>query len=236
MRAFNSRPGPLRDQTYYRAQEIEDLCSAQLRETGLYPAQPEPIRVERFIEKRFKVTPSYEDLPNGVLGWTRFGPSGMDAIVIARSLADSGGTVAERRVSSTLAHEAGHGLLHSDLFARGMDNRSLFSDDDDIDPDRILCRDDQRGSGERPHPYSGRWWEYQANLAMAALLLPRSLVATCLSPILSVGGTFGRQTLAADRREDAVRLLSDFFSVSRIMARIRLDGAYPAAESAQLTL
>ena len=60
--------------------EIERICSDALREVDLYPKEPGPVRIERFITKRFGVTPIYEALPAGVLGFTCFGEKGVDAV------------------------------------------------------------------------------------------------------------------------------------------------------------
>src|SRR3989441_11554119 len=65
----------------------------------------------------FRSTPTYEDLDKGVLGFTQFGRTGVQAIVVARALDEDGTRPAERRIRTTLAHEAGHGLLHAHLFA-----------------------------------------------------------------------------------------------------------------------
>jgi hypothetical protein len=235
MKTFKSRSGPFQEQPFYKPEEIERTCSSELREAGLYPGKPAPIRIERFVEIRFKVTPSYEDLPDGVLGWTRFGPKGVDAIIVARALGEAGGVVAERRVSSTLAHEAGHGLLHSHLFVLGLDNHSLFPVGGDVEPNRILCRDDRPAKGIPQRGYDGRWWEVQANKAMAALLLPQGLVELCLSGLL-VKGSMGRGTLPVLLRQDAVTLVAETFEVNPIVARLRLDGVFPDEGGVQLTL
>lgn len=55
-----------------------------------FPSTPGPIRIDRFIEKRFNVVHSYEDLGEGILGLTKFGPSGVKAIMVARSLEEDG--------------------------------------------------------------------------------------------------------------------------------------------------
>src|SRR5258707_5098332 len=115
MRVFHS--GPSSKQPYFTPSQIDNMCCDELRGLGLLPGSPEPIRIDRFIEKRFRVSPQYEDLPAGVLGFTRFGKNGVKAVVISAALDAEGGKVAERRVRTTLAHEAGHGLLHAHLFA-----------------------------------------------------------------------------------------------------------------------
>ncbi len=83
-------------------------------------------------------------------------------------------------------------------------------------------------------PY--RWWEFQANLAMGALLLPKPLVAEALKTTLTIQGTFRQPSLPSQHREDAVRLLADVFDVNPIVARIRLEALYPSAANQQLTL
>lgn len=93
------------------------MCSEALLQTGFMPRSPGPVRIERFIEKRFNNVPIiYEPLPPQVLGFSEFGPNGVQAIHIA----DTGGQrtqAQERRVSSTLAHESGHCLMHAHLFS-----------------------------------------------------------------------------------------------------------------------
>ena len=111
------RSGPSSKQPYFTSSQIDQICCDELRNEGLFPSAPEAIRIDRFIEKRFHVSPQYEELPAGVLGFTRFGKNGVKAVVISAVLDAEGGKVAERRVRTTMAHEAGHGLLHATLFA-----------------------------------------------------------------------------------------------------------------------
>jgi hypothetical protein len=94
-------------------------------------------------------------------------------MVVARVLADEGTAPAERRINTTLAHEAGHCLLHGHLFAMEASPITLFGADAVANStgSKILCRD-----GQRVGFYDGKWWEYQANQAIGALLLPRKLV------------------------------------------------------------
>jgi hypothetical protein len=235
MRTFKATSGPFQERPYYEAGDVERICTRELRDAGLYPEKPAAIRIDRFIEKRFKVTPTYEEMAESVLGWTKFGSMGVEAIVVARSLGEATNVVRERRHSSTLAHEAGHGLLHSHLFRPGADNGSLFPKGSDVEPSRILCRDGHTASASPRRGYDGRWWEVQANMAMAALLLPRLLVEESLTPLLTKG-SLGRGTLEAHHREDAVYLLSATFAVNPIMARIRLAEIFPDTDGTQLTL
>jgi hypothetical protein len=176
MRTIRASTGPFFESPYFKAGVIERLCTKELRDAGLYPSAPEPIRIDRFIEKRFGVSPSYEELPEGVLGFTRFGACGVTEIIVASDLDDDQGTPNERRLRTTLAHEAGHGLCHAHLFYLGTKPLSLFGETD-ASP-QILCRD---VAGEaQGHSYDHRWWEFQANQAIGGLLMPRRLVLDAL--------------------------------------------------------
>jgi len=210
---------------YFTPNQIDNVCCDELRNEGLLPSSPEPIRIERFIEKRFKVSPQYEDLPDGVLGFTRFGKNGVKAVVISAALDAEGGKVAERRVRTTIAHEGGHGLLHAHLFALEEIPLYLF-DEDSRSGDQILCRD-VHGNDKKVHRYDGRWWEVQANRAMSGLLCPRPLVQESMKQFLSPVGLLGVEVLAETRREEAVRALAEVFDVNPAVTRIRISEMYP---------
>lgn len=207
------------------------MCLAELRATQLLPAEPSPIRIERFIEKRFKVSVSYEDLPAGVLGYSRFGKEGLEAVVVSRALSDDPSPVAERRVLSTLAHEAGHALLHAHLFALGNPQPGLFGEG--VSGPKIMCRDEADPSQAESARYTGKWWEYQANQAIGGLLLPSALVRKALEPLLTAGAAF--PGLPDTARSSAASLLAGTFAVNPVVARIRLDSIFPR-QGAQLTL
>jgi hypothetical protein len=239
MKTYRATSGPFAERPYYELNEIERICTEELYEAGLYPVRPEPVRVERFIEKRFRVSPTYEELPRGVLGFTRFNPDGVEAIVVSCALCEDGSRAAERRINTTLAHEGGgHGLLHAHLFVLGADTRSLFEDDSDIGVSRILCRDSAAAADQEMgrRVYRGRWWEFQANQAMGALLLPRKLVEECLEGVVQRRGVLDHPVLASTRREGAVALLASVFDVNPVVARIRLGELYPEHGDRQLTL
>src|SRR5579871_3039525 len=142
MKTFRSKAGPFTEQPFFKPAEIEATCTEELQKLNLYPSDPAPIRIDRFIEKRFRIQPAYADLPNGLLGFTRFSSKGVEEIVVAKALDDEGIKPAERRLRTTLAHEGGHGLLHAYLFALGIRPDSLFGDGLATDGPKILCRDD----------------------------------------------------------------------------------------------
>jgi hypothetical protein len=210
---------------YFTSSQIDNMCCDELRGVGLLPSSPEPIRIDRFIEKRFNVSPQYEDLLNGVLGFTRFGKNGVKAVVVSAALDAEGGKVSGRRVRTTIAHEGGHGLLHAHLFALDDIPFHLF-DEDSHSGDQILCRD-VHGDEKKTHRYDGRWWEVQANRAMSCLLSPRPLVLEAIKPFLAPVGLLGVEVLRETRREEAVRSLAEIFDVNPAVIRIRISEMYP---------
>jgi hypothetical protein len=232
MKNVSDTRGPFAERPYYEQGEVDRMCLAELRAMQLLPAEPAPIRIERFIEKRFKISVFYEDVPSGVLGYSRFGKQGLEAVVVSRALADDASPVAERRVLTTLAHEAGHALLHAHLFALGDPQPGLFGEG--VSGPKIMCRDEADPSQTELARYAGKWWEYQANQAIGGLLLPSTLVRKALQPLLTAGGR-AFPALPDTARTSAASLLAGAFNVNPVVARIRLDGLFPR-QGAQLTL
>lgn len=236
MKTYRSNSGPFLEKPFYRQADFESICEEALRSVELFPTAPSPVRIDRFIEKRFKIQPTYAPLPAGILGFTRFGAKGVEEIMISQALDEEGTTSAERRLRTTLAHEGGHGLLHAHLFALGARPDSLFSGELAPDMPKIMCRDDVQTSAATGTKLPYRWWEYQANQAMGALLLPRPLVENALDGILDVRGLLGMKVLVERNREASIRLIADTFDVNPIVARYRLDALFPPSMEQQLTL
>jgi len=234
MKTLRTSAGPFAERPYYKDDEIERMCSDALRETGFLPENPGRIRIDRFIEKRFNVPIIYEVMPARVLGFTEFGPKGVEAVHIAEPPAGERTASAERRMNSTLAHEAGHGLMHAHLFALDLDHPTLFSGDADVTKTRMLCRDGEGGEARPLRKYDGRWWELQANRAIGAFLMPKGLFIAFLEPFLERRGILGAPTLPAARREGAVRAAADVFEVNPAAVKIRVDLFFP--DGGQLTL
>lgn len=223
MRSSRASSGPFKERLFFPPQQIESICEDALRSMDLLPDTPSPVRIERFVEKRFGLCPDYSDLPDGVLGYTAFTQNGPSRMVVARTLSEANTRIAERRINTTLAHEAGHCLLHGHLFALAEMPPALFKDDA-VEPDipKILCRDEANPS------YGGKWWEYQANASIGPLLLPRHLVFLATQPFLEARGLLGLEVLPDERRRPAELALSELFDVNPMAARIRLQQFYPS--------
>lgn len=231
MKTLKAKRGPFSERPYLEDREIEQTCAGELMEFDLLPSVPEPIRIDRFIEKRFGVTIEYDDLGPGVLGYTQFAKSGVKAVVVSRSLDEEGTRPAERRVRSTLAHEAGHGIFHAHLFYE-TGASPLFPEGMGAKP-RVLCRDEGTGS---TRGYRGQWWEWQANRAIGALLLPKGLVTTALQPFLGAVGLFGNAVLPAGQRRVAVLHVAEVFDVNPVVSQFRLEEMFPPEAELQQSL
>jgi hypothetical protein len=208
---------------FYEDSEIEQIASDELHRAGLRPTVSAPItELERFIESHLNVElDQYAELPAGVLGVTRFHQRRVPSIAISGELTDhaaSGAPGAQGRWRATLAHEAGHVLLHRYLF----------------DPDLAQSQGAGPPTGELPRtgevaclhrdileqPRSRDWREVQANKAMAALLMPATLFRRLALRHGAVDGDLPiARTAAVD---DLAATLAELFRVSKQASGIRL--------------
>jgi len=234
MRTFKTdRQSPFSQQTYYKIEEVETICTDALRSIGLLPKKPEPIRIDRFIEKKFNITIDYDDIIDGVMGYTVFNKNGVEKVSVTKSFDKEGTKVAERRLRTTLAHEGGHCLLHTHLFClEDEKTKPLFADYTESTRPKILCRDIDP---EQKH-YAGNWWEFQANMAIGGLLLPQHLVVLALNKILERSNMLKVKILPENKKEVAVNLCSEIFNVNPVVARIRIEKMWPDIKSGQLIL
>lgn len=228
MRSSKAQHGPFEERLHYELDEIDRICVEALEEVGCLPKVPSPIRIERFIEKRFKCTVAYEDLDAGILGCTIFTPEGKVKAVLISSKVDDGTSSGERRVRSTYAHEAGHCLLHAHLFIQDTHTQNRFDFDRARPPqNRIMCRPNDIGGVEAKQNYDGKWWEYQANRAIGGLLLPKSLVTNAVRDFLGIHTSTGFSGIPAEKRAELERHISGLFEVNPIVARIRIGEMWP---------
>lgn len=231
-------PCPFLSEPFIPEGRIERICSEALVAHGLMPSKPGAIRIDRFIEKQFGIEIEYDDLQSrfgdGVMGACRFARDGRVAeILVEVSLDEDESKLGEKRVRSTMAHEAGHGLLHGPLFVEKFQAEDEMADTplamdapiSSVIDDGFACRGlgSSRKGGRR---YD--WWEVQANMAMAALLLPRQLVDGYFREIMSMP----MPKLAwTDRRavldlKDVAGMVADKFDVSYSMALYRIEALY----------
>lgn len=206
--------------------EIDRMCEDALREAKMLPAAPEPIRIDRFIEKHFGCRFAYEEIADGVLGCTMFKADGGIALVTVSPSLDDGTVVGRRRFRSTSAHEGGHCLMHPILFMQNPNQMNLeYKENLDFGHRRIMCRsEDLAGRGKG---YDGRWWEYQANRAIGGFLLPRRLVTAAVGHLLKRTELLKTEILDGNVRQEAESVVAEVFDVNPVVARIRLAEMFP---------
>jgi hypothetical protein len=203
---FHDKMGAVsgKSRPFYKSGEVDQMCIEELIRYNLLPTEPESIRIDRYVEKRFGICHEYEALPDGVMGYTVFGTSGVEKIILNSALENGQTAVDERRLRTTLAHEAGHGLLHAHLFTSNL-KKPHFSATDNTDSEG----------------YQGKWWEYQANMAMGSLLLPKSMFLqqlrkTCNAGLLDDTPSLEQVSISS------INELSEVFNVNPIVVKIRL--------------
>lgn len=228
MKTYKAKSGIFDERVWYEHTEMENICLDALRSVDLLPPTPSPIRIDRFLKKKFGVDAEYIALPDGVLGFTEFGENGVERIVIAQSLDLDTSVSSERRIHTTMAHEAGHGLFHSQLFY--FKGATLF--EEMRENPKIMCRDELRNVFNGNN-YNNEWWEYQANVAIGALLLPRPLAEEVLEPFTISSGLL-MKSLDENKFNNAVSVLADTFDVNAAVARIRVREIFPKTHQQSL--
>jgi len=227
MKEFRTKEGPFPVRLLYEIEEIDQICTDALRSKRLLPTEPEPIKIDLFLERYFGVIVDYKDLGDGIMGSTVFNSMGVvTGFIISPKIEEDGTTVGERRSRSTLAHEGGHGLLHPRLFMKDQTG-DLFGGA--VKPTKstpnFLCRNSDIGAVGGIPKYDGRWWEWQANRAIGGLLLPKKLVATVAACFTSEGN-FGPE-LPEAKRTELEREIAKTFDVNPAVARIRVAEMFP---------
>lgn len=233
MNYIRAKSGPFPWRLWVTPEDVENLCRDALKEVSLYPDSPAPIRIERFLEKRFDVTAYYVEMPDAYLGCAQFDEYGLKKVCISKHLGETSSQSSQRRGRSTIAHEAGHGLLHWELWAQKFHERQqmeLIGFDaakpyEGIGETGFNCG--SAALGINPYEEEGKqrspWWEVQANMAMAALLLPWPLVTRAAHgyrPAIQAEHHLSAKTRLI---EAACRELAGVFDVNPVMVRYRLQ-------------
>src|SRR5205823_2811941 len=135
------------------------------------------VDIERFIDELGVRIDQHANLDSTVLGFTEFYTDGPPRICINRDLTgavddDETPTGIRGRWRATMAHEAAHVLMHRVLFEVHQNQEKLFKMEEQADPQRLMrCLKKNvlfRGG-------TSDWREVQANMGMAALLMPDSI-------------------------------------------------------------
>jgi hypothetical protein len=204
------------------------MMEAELLRLDLFPTEDRPaVDLERFIQGLEVRMDQHAKLDPSILGMTEFYTDGPPKIFISSDLTnaiddDETPPGIRGRWRATMAHEASHVVMHRVLFEVNQKQNGLFQMEEHAEPRRLMrcLRKDVlfRGGGVSD------WREVQANMGMAALLMPQSIFRRVAESAarrrqmtaksLTVGST-SAMVLAAE--------MAALFDVSRQAAMIRLE-------------
>lgn len=216
------------ERLWFSPADIDAMMEDALRKLSLFPTveQP-PVDIERFIQGLNVKMDQHATLDTTVLGQTEFYRNDPPKISINRDLTgavddDVTPPGIRGRWRATIAHEGAHVVLHRVLFEVNQNQESLFHMEEQPQPQRLMrCLKKNvlfRGGG------SSDLRELQANMGMAALLMPHTLFRRLAGEVaeqcdleaeaLSIGSA-AAATLTAK--------MAALFDVSRQAAGIRLE-------------
>lgn len=237
MKTWHDTASPWGKRLHFEDAEFEFMMDELRERAGCEVfARGKGVDVDLVLLRGFDIEADYLNLPDGVMGRTRFYPDGRAFVEVSRALAEEAerDAVARWRLRSTLAHECGHVGCHRSLFVRDVETLPLF-DMESREKPGIVCRNE---TVDEPR-YRGEWWEFQANRCMGALLMPGELIQAELAGALSETGFKNfSEALRAGVSEAVVRALAKAFDVSFAVVFYRLEqlGYLPKAGQAALRL
>lgn len=217
------------ERLWFNPEDVELMMDTELQKAGLFPTLEKPVvDLQRFIGRHLKVRmDEHADLAPTVLGSTEFYRNAAPKIFINKDLTnavddDNTPPGIHGRWRATMAHEASHVIMHRILFEVVSDQEPLFRvERAEEEAGRLMrCLKTEvlfRGGGSD-------WREVQANLGMAALLMPRFTFRTLVAEAVArlglergalVVGSAASATLAAD--------VAARCEVSKQAATIRLE-------------
>jgi hypothetical protein len=212
---------------FLTASAIERITDEHLQAAGLMPTADNPVvDIEALIEGHFGARlDQHADLEPGVLGVTTFEPGKAPLVEINRDLSEAADQGIESWVRGrwriTLAHEASHIIFHRKDY-EGSTQASLFGEPPAVDAPRLqrCLKRDLHELSRRVDPR-----EYQANLGMAAILMPKAIFTELALPLLlALPVPWQSESFRMDPRY--LKVISELalrFQVSKEAARIRVE-------------
>ena len=214
------------DRLWYQPSDIETMMEDALRNSTCLPSEESPATdIERFIGSLGVRMDQYADLESEVLGLTEFYKVGAPKIFINRDLTgviddDDTPPGIRGRWRATMAHEASHVVMHRILFELNEGQAALFPTEPAPPKQLMRCL-------KKNVLFRGRandWREVQANMGMAALLMPQSLFRAVGARVIAnlqlpSDGLLTGSSVAARLTAEMATL----FDVSRQAACIRLE-------------
>jgi hypothetical protein len=179
MKPFTGRDGVKR--LWVEPGEIEEIMEHELEKAQLMPTLNESaIDIESFVERHLKARfDAYAPLSPDILGVTQFRAGQQPWVRINQDLTQTALDDEDRpdwligRWRAAVAHEASHVILHARLFAADPAQGTLFTMDEGEADESTMHKCLKRNVRFRGQPNDSR--EVQANMGMAALLMPRKV-------------------------------------------------------------
>jgi Zn-dependent peptidase ImmA (M78 family) len=209
---FGKRP-------HFEPIELDRACERVVLHflNGKYGAARFPVTTDDFqvlVESYVGDLDVYADLTElgkDVEGVTHFYSGNRPAIRVSKKLAED--AKYENRFRTTLAHELGHVLFHSDLNGKDVRTKDMFAQEEA--DTTITCKRDSVLSAA-----ASDWMEWQAGYASGALLMPFTVVADLRLAMLPP--TLGPVSRSAPEAEVLISALMRKCQVSRFAAEVRL--------------
>jgi hypothetical protein len=227
MRRYRGPEGDRR--LWFERDEIEAIVDDELNRAGLVPSRARPVvDLERFVEQHLRADlDQYATLDTDVLGLTEFRSGKSPRISINQNLTGAALDDEDASLSlmgrwrATVAHECAHVLLHQVLFQVDTRQADLFGGDGGEPAARahglMRCLKRDVGHGVQ----ASDWREVQANLGMAALLMPRHLFCVIATEAISALG-ISTPTAGSPDASVLATEVAERFGVSHQAAKIRL--------------
>ena len=228
MKEYRSAGGERR--LWFEPSEIEEIMADELRRSGMFPDSLEPVvDLEAFLEIGLGAKLDlYAQLELEVLGVTKFIRNERPLVSISSELTkaavSAGGPLGTLgRWRATLAHEATHVVLHRMLFEVPPEQGELFDSGFDSRPGLFRCLKRDVAFGSR----NDDWKEVQANMGMAALLMPADVFSDVVRVVIGAKTNQSLMTRIPDdnssEHRDLVVELGRRLEVSQQAAGIRLE-------------
>ena len=229
MKEYHSSTGERR--LWFEENEIEWIMEDELLRAGLFPCLADPVvDLESLLEIHFGVKLDlHAVLDDDVLGVTHFLSGKRPLVSINKDLTfqsetGEGPSGVLGRWRATMAHEAGHVVLHRGLVEVPYEQGSLFSEITKGSTSSLL-RCLKRNVSFRRGDYD--WKEVQANRGMAALLMPGRVFRELTVDIVKANNFEDLPERLPDTSSaefsHLLRELSRRCEVSQEAARIRLE-------------
>jgi hypothetical protein len=215
------------ERLWFTPQDVEAMMEAELKGAALYPTLEKPVvELERFVARHLRVAlDQHADLEPHVLGLTEFFPNAAPKIRINRDLTDAidddeTPLGLRGRWRATLAHEASHVVMHRVLFEVASGQESLFRIEGTGGGQLMRCLKTNvlfRAGGSD-------WREVQANMGMAALLMPERFFVALVADVLREKAIEGpKLVVGSSEAAELAAVISNRCAVSRQAAQIRLE-------------